>query len=49
MRASPHILIPTAAVLAAVSEWASYDAGDEFGLVVADGAVGFILLGAAAL
>jgi signal transduction histidine kinase len=49
MRPPPHILIPAAMGLAAVTEWASYGLGDDFGLVVADGVVGFVLLGAAAL
>ena len=49
MRPSPHILIPAAAGSAAVAEWASYGPGDDFGLVAVDGAVGFVLLGAAAL
>jgi signal transduction histidine kinase len=49
MRPTPRTLIPAAAVLAVVAEWASSGPGDEIGLVVADGVVGFVLLSAAAV
>jgi signal transduction histidine kinase len=42
-------LIAAAAGLAVAAEWVSYDPGSDLGLVVADGAVGFVLLGAAAV
>ena len=37
-------LIPAALALAVVAEWSAYQPGDERGLVVADGAVGFVVL-----
>jgi signal transduction histidine kinase len=42
-------LFPAAAALALAAEWVSFDRGDEPGLVVADGVVGFVLVGAAVL
>jgi signal transduction histidine kinase len=47
MRPTPRTLIPAAAGLAVVAEWASSGPGDEIGLVVADGVVGLVLLSAA--
>jgi signal transduction histidine kinase len=47
MRPTRLALIPAAAGLAVVAEWVSYGGGDEPGLVVADGVVGFVLLSAA--
>jgi signal transduction histidine kinase len=43
------MLIPAAAGLAVAAEWASYDPGNDVGLMVADGVVGFILLSASAV
>jgi signal transduction histidine kinase len=49
MRPTPRALLPAAAGLAVVAEWAAYGPGEEIGLVVIDGAVGFVLLSAAAV
>jgi hypothetical protein len=49
VRPSPAVLLPAAAGLAVAAESVSYGPGDEIGLVVADGAVGFVMLGAAAV
>lgn len=44
MRPSPYVLIPAAAGLAVAAEWATYGGGDDLGLALADGVVGFTLL-----
>jgi hypothetical protein len=49
MRPSPYVLIPAAAGLAVVAEWATYGGGDDLGLALADGVVGFTLLSAGAV